>query len=210
MAVENGGKPGPEDLEKPTVGLENGSCPIVKMKSIKAGDLPFLLLRVLAICATFSAALIMALNKQTKTMVVALIGTTPITGSITAKFQQTPAFVFFVVANATACFHNMSLLLLRLYGNKLKAKVKELGLLLTISDMVMVALLSAAAAATAAMAELAKNGNKHARWNKICDRFNAFCDHGGGALIASFIGVVLLMTLNVLSTIELYKNRALS
>lgn len=57
-------------------------------------DLVILLLRVLAFLATLAATLIMALNKQTKTIVVATIGTVPIQATITAKFQHTPAFVY--------------------------------------------------------------------------------------------------------------------
>lgn len=56
-------------------------------------DWVLLSLRVLAFLATASATLVMALNKQTKSLVVATIGTTPITVTITAKFQHTPAFV---------------------------------------------------------------------------------------------------------------------
>lgn len=72
----------------------------------------------------------------------------------------------------------------------------------------MVALVSGGAAAAASMAELGKNGNSHARWNKICDKFDSYCDRGGGALIASFAGVGLLMVLNGLATVNLYKNPA--
>ena len=50
-------------------------------------------LRVVAFFATVAAAIVMALNKQTKTMVVATIGSTPIKATLTAKFQHTPAFV---------------------------------------------------------------------------------------------------------------------
>lgn len=77
-----------------------------------------------------------------------------------------------------------------------------------VDEQVMVALVSSAAAAAASMAELGKNGNSHARWNRICGRFQTFCDHTGGALIASFISVGLLMALNALSTINLYKKQA--
>lgn len=55
------------------------------------------------------------------------------------------------------------------------------------------------------MAELGKNGNSHARWNKICDKFDTFCDHGSGALIASFIGLVILLIINVKSITKLIK-----
>lgn len=50
-------------------------------------------LRIFAFMATLAAAIVMALNKETKTLVVATIGTTPIKASLTAKFQDTPAFV---------------------------------------------------------------------------------------------------------------------
>lgn len=50
-------------------------------------------LRLLAFAATLSATLVMALNKQTKTFVVATVGTTPIKATFTAKFTHTPAFV---------------------------------------------------------------------------------------------------------------------
>lgn len=50
-------------------------------------------LRAVALMATASATIVMALNKETKTMVVATIGTTSIKATLTAKFQHTPAFV---------------------------------------------------------------------------------------------------------------------
>lgn len=60
-------------------------------------------------------------------------------------------------------------------------------------------LLSAAANTAAFMAEVGKNGNKHARWDKICDRFATYCDHGAGALIAAFAGVVLMLIISAVS-----------
>ncbi|XP_077253271.1 CASP-like protein 1B2 [Tasmannia lanceolata] len=194
MALENGEK------------LEVGSCPIPKAKA----ELPswvLVVLRLLALFATVSATLVMALNKQSITMVVALVGSTPITGTLTAKFQHTPAFVFFVTANAIASFHNLLMLVLGLVRKKFD--FKGLELLATLTDMMMVALVSAAAAAASAMAELGKNGNSHAKWNKICDNFGSYCDHGAGALIASFLGVALLMSLTALSITTLYKNQAI-
>lgn len=46
-----------------------------------------LVLRGSSLFATVSATLVMALDEQTKAMVVALIGNTPITASVIAKFQ---------------------------------------------------------------------------------------------------------------------------
>lgn len=56
-------------------------------------DWILLSLRVVALLATASATLVMALNKQSKNLVVATIGTNPITATISAKFHHTPAFV---------------------------------------------------------------------------------------------------------------------
>jgi hypothetical protein len=52
-----------------------------------------LMVRVVAFLATAAATLVMALNKETKTLVVATVGNTPIKVTLTAKFQHTPAFV---------------------------------------------------------------------------------------------------------------------
>lgn len=59
----------------------------------KQKDRILLLLRLVAFFATASATIVMALNKQTNSVVVATIGNNPIKATLTAKFQHTPAFV---------------------------------------------------------------------------------------------------------------------
>ncbi|XP_043689861.1 CASP-like protein 1B2 [Telopea speciosissima] len=163
-----------------------------------------LLLRLLALFAAVSATLVMALDKETKTIVVATVGTTQVTAALTAKFQHTPAFVFFVIVNGIASFHHLVILIADLLAYKLDFNGFR-PLIITILDMGTVALVSSGLGAATAMAELGQNGNSHARWNKICDKFETFCDHGRGALIASFIGLGLLMFLNLLSMVTLFK-----
>ncbi|CAH8352959.1 unnamed protein product [Eruca vesicaria subsp. sativa] len=155
-------------------------------------------LRVLAFSATLSAAIVMGLNKETKTFVVGNVGNTPVKATFTAKFQHTPAFVFFVVANAMVSFHNMLMMAMQLFGGKIEFTGFHL-LSVAILDMLNVTLISAAANAAAFISEVGKNGNKHARWDKICDRFATYCDHGAGALIAAFAGVVLMLTISAVS-----------
>ena len=67
------------------------------------------------------------------------------------------------------------------------------------------ALVSGGANAAAFMAELGKNGNSHARWDKICDKFGTFCDRGGGALIASFTALALMLLISVISILKTSK-----
>ena len=66
-----------------------------------------------------------------------------------------------------------------------------------------VALASSGDGAATFMSELGKNGNSHARWDKICDKFEAYCSRGGIALIAAFIGIILLLIISVLSITKL-------
>ncbi|XP_024022841.1 CASP-like protein 1B2 [Morus notabilis] len=165
-------------------------------------DWTLFMLRISSFLATVSATIVMASNKETKTLVVATVGSNPITATLTAKFQQNPAFVFFVIANGLASLHNLLMIAAEFFRHKLNDKGLFL-VVIPILDMLNVALASAGDGAAAFMAELGKNGNSHARWNKICDKFGTYCEHGGGALIASFIGLGLLLVVTVLSIIKL-------
>ncbi|KAH7841675.1 hypothetical protein Vadar_032925 [Vaccinium darrowii] len=184
-----------EGGEKPEVGSNQ-----VAVKKGKGWVVP--LLRVVAFLATLAATIVMAMNKETKTIVVAVIGSTPINATLTAKFQHTPAFVFFVIANAMASFHSLLMLVVECFGNKFDFKGLRL-LLIPILDMMIVALVAAGEGGAVFMGELGRHGNSHARWNKICDKFESFCDHGAGAFIASFVGLILLMIINVISVLKL-------
>ncbi|KAG2318457.1 hypothetical protein Bca52824_011670 [Brassica carinata] len=164
-----------------------------------------LALRILAIIATLAAAIVMGLNKETKTLVVATIGTIPVKATLTAKFQDTPAFVFFVIANVMVSFHNLLMIALQIFSRKLEYKGFRL-LSVAILDMLNATLVSAAANGAVFIAELGKNGNKHAKWNKVCDRFSTYCDHGRGALIAAFSGVLLMLLVSAVSIYRLSIN----
>ncbi|GMI73177.1 CASP-like protein 1B1 [Hibiscus trionum] len=159
-------------------------------------------LRLLAFLAAAAATLVMALNKQTKTFVVATIGTTPLKLSLTAKFNHTPAFVFFVIANGLVSIHNLVMIMLDLLGGNFDYKGFRFPMV-AILDMLNVALVSGGANAAAFMAELGKNGNSHARWDKICDKFGEYCDRGGGALIASFLALAFMLLISFISILKL-------
>ncbi|KAI4372097.1 hypothetical protein MLD38_010377 [Melastoma candidum] len=163
-----------------------------------------LTLRLIAFFATASATIVMALNKERKALVVATIGSTPVEATLSAKFQDTPAFVFFVVANAMASLHNLLMMALETFGDSFDCKGMRL-IVIAILDMMTVVLASGADGAAVFMADLGKNGNTHARWNKICDKFETYCDQGGGALIASSVGLLLLLLITALSIMRLLK-----
>ncbi|XVF26316.1 hypothetical protein REPUB_Repub14bG0005800 [Reevesia pubescens] len=184
--------------------LQNGKKPIFLWSKPKS-SWAILGLRLLALLATAAATLVMVLNKQTKTFVVATIGTTPLNLTLTAKFQHTPAFVFFVIANGLVSIHNLVMIMVDLLGSKFDYKGLRFAMI-AILDMLNVALVSGGANAAAFMAELGKNGNSHARWDKICDKFGTFCDRGGGALIASFVALALMLIISAISILKLLKS----
>lgn len=80
-----------EEVEKLGNSGEAQSFP--KYKAKKREVIVTLVLRGVAFLTSAAATLLMALNKETITTVVALVGTTRVFGDVTAKFQTTPAFV---------------------------------------------------------------------------------------------------------------------
>ncbi|KAI5384629.1 CASP-like protein 1B1 [Lathyrus oleraceus] len=182
--------------------LESGSHVVRETKPNK--DWILLSIRIITFLATASATIVMALNKQTKNFVVGTIGSTPVTVPLVAKFQHTPAFIFFVVANGIVSVHNLVMIAMEILGPKFDNKGLQLALIAVLDTMAL-ALASAGDGAATSMSELGRNGNSHAKWNKICDKFETYCKRGGGALIASFIGLVFLLLVTVISINKLLK-----
>lgn len=153
------------------------------------------ILRLLAIGSTFSAAIVMGTNKQ-----MAML---PIVGALPAKYQYSPAFVFFVAANAVACAYTVLSLIFSVTGKLANSTLP--AFLLSVTDLVMVALVSAGASAAAAIAYVGYKGNSHTQWGKVCGIYDRFCHHGSGAIISSFIGLIIFVVLTAISTYSLYR-----
>ncbi|XP_076912560.1 CASP-like protein 1B2 [Bidens hawaiensis] len=161
-----------------------------------------ILLRVLALFATTAATIVMALNNESHTFGVATVGNTPVKITVTAKFQHLPANIMFVVANGVASLHSLLMLSLMCFVSQ-KYDFKGLRFItIATLDMVTIAVLSGAATAVAFMGEIARHGNSHARWNKICDNFDKLCDQASGAMLASYIGILFFMLVNLVNTFE--------
>ena len=71
---------------------------------------------------------------------------------------------------------------------------------------VALALTTAGAASATAIVYLAHNGNTSANWIAICQQFTDFCQSVSGAVVASFIAVVLFMLLVMMSALVLRKH----
>ncbi|KZV29368.1 integral membrane family protein [Dorcoceras hygrometricum] len=187
---------GSEGVERPEVG--SGHKPTLSTRA--KWVLP--LLRLLAFLATLAATLVMALNKETRKVIVATIGTTSIEATVKARFQHTPAFVFFVIVNGNASLHNLLMLVVYFIRHKFGLK-RHAPRAIAILDLLNVALVSGGETAAVFMGQLGRDGNSHARWNKICDKVESFCDRGRAAMIASLAGLLLMIIITIISIIRL-------
>lgn len=64
-------------------------------------------------------------------------------------------------------------------------------------------LATASGASAAAIVYLAHNGNQDSNWLAICNQFEDFCSQTSGAVVSSFVAVVFLLLLIVMSSLIL-------
>ncbi|WVZ95597.1 hypothetical protein U9M48_041337 [Paspalum notatum var. saurae] len=111
-----------------------------------------------------------------------------------ARFDDFPAFTFFLVANAVAAGYLVLSLPLSA-ACVLRPKKGGARLLLLLCDTVVMALLAAAGAAAAAVVYVAHSGNLRASWTPICMQFHGFCQRTSGAVVAAFLAVLVFIVL---------------
>ncbi|XP_057744130.1 casparian strip membrane protein 2-like [Arachis stenosperma] len=78
-------------------------------------------------------------------------------------------------------------------------------LFLIILDSVFLVLATAGAASAASVVYLAHNGNQSSNWLAICNQYSDFCNQTSGAVVSSFIVVVIFMFLIVMSSLAIAK-----
>nr|P0DI32.1 RecName: Full=Casparian strip membrane protein 1; Short=TkCASP1 [Taraxacum kok-saghyz] len=152
-------------------------------------------LRIAGIAAALGAVIAMGSTDQTLPFFTQFF-------QFKAEFDDLPVFTFFVIANAiTAAYLALSIPISIVCI--IRPHLVGPRVLLTFLDTVMVGLTTAAAGGAASIVYLAHNGNSDANWPAICQQFNDFCQEVSGAVVASFITVVVLMFLIVLSAFSL-------
>ncbi|KAF3444131.1 hypothetical protein FNV43_RR13821 [Rhamnella rubrinervis] len=148
----------------------------------KTTRLCMIMLRLMAFGATLSAAIVMATSHEKASF---------LTLSFEAKYSHSPAFKYFVIANAIVSVY--SFLVLFLPSESL------LWRLVVVLDMVFSMLLTSSVSAALAVALVGKDGNSYAGWLPICGQVPKYCDQVKGALIVGFIGLILYILLLLLS-----------
>ncbi|XP_030481285.2 CASP-like protein 1C2 [Cannabis sativa] len=107
--------------------------------------------------------------------------------TFTAKYNNTPAFVYFMIVEAIAGLYSLITLIL--------STKNWFGRIVIILDVVMTVLLASSISAALAIGDVGKKGNDDAGWLPICGQVPKFCDHVTGALIAGVASAILYFTI---------------
>ncbi|PNY04412.1 CASP-like protein vit_07s0104g01350-like protein [Trifolium pratense] len=174
---------------------------VVEMRTIWKSSVYDVLLRVLAFLLTLTATIIVGVDKETK-----IISYSELQFKVTAKWEYMSAIVFFLVSNAIGCSYAAISMVIstiaRTNGNKTTL------LIITVLDLIIMALLFSANGAGAAVGVLGQKGNSHVQWMKVCNIFDAYCRHTTVALVLSIIGSSIFLLIVVHSVFKLHYYRS--
>ncbi|KAG6435477.1 hypothetical protein SASPL_100351 [Salvia splendens] len=160
-------------------------------------------LRFLVFASGLAAVLVMVTSKETQ--VVGQIPIPPFLVRRTAKFNHSPAFVFFVAALSVAGLYGLFTTLISLFALSKPGSHTRLISHFIIFDVLLLGITAAATGAAGGVAYIGLKGNKHVQWNKICHVYSDFCKHIGGSVAVSLFGSVVLALLILLSVRSLSK-----
>ncbi|KAM7271931.1 hypothetical protein ACFE04_031145 [Oxalis oulophora] len=122
--------------------------------------------------------------------------------SVNVLFDGSELYPLFVVANGIVSGYVILSLPLSII-NIVRSRAQISRVLLLVLDTVMLAFLTAAASAAAAIVYLAHKGNKRTNWFATCQQLNSFCERISGSLIGSFGAIFIFILLILLSGLAL-------
>ncbi|KAF3961783.1 hypothetical protein CMV_013624 [Castanea mollissima] len=154
-------------------------------------------LRVLLFASALTAVVVIVTSNQTKFI--------PALGFREAKFKHSPAFVYFVVALSVAGLYSIITTLASLsviWKPHLSAKFL---LHFAFWDVLILGLVASATGTAGGVAYIGLKGNDHVMWNKICNKYDKFCQHLAGSLAVSLFASIVLVLLVWLSVYSLHR-----
>ncbi|KAM7262900.1 hypothetical protein ACFE04_000583 [Oxalis oulophora] len=155
-------------------------------------------LRVCAMIPAIAAAAVMGTSGETLPFFTQFF-------QFQASYDDLPTFQFFVIAMALVSGYLLLTLPFSIV-TIIRPHAAAVHLLLLVLDSVVLTLSTAAGSAAAAIVYLAHNGNANTNWLAICQQFGDFCQNVSGAVVASFVAVVILIFLVLLSGLALRKH----
>ncbi|KAK4769321.1 hypothetical protein SAY86_027471 [Trapa natans] len=135
-----------------------------------------LVLRVLALAATLTAAIIMGTSKESANFYAL---------SFEVNYNDTPAFKYFVIVNAVVSVYSFLALFV--------PSKSSFWRLIVALDLLVTLMLTSCISAALAIAQVGKNGNSITRWLPICNQVPDYCDRVTIALAAGFAAAILYL-----------------
>ncbi|PWA90877.1 CASP-like protein [Artemisia annua] len=159
-------------------------------------------LRVLLFATALVAIIVMATSKQTKVITLLPGMTVP----VVAKFDQSPAFIYFVAALSVACLYSIITVVLSILASMKKGgDTSNLHFYFMMFDVLLLGIVASATSAAGGVAYIGLKGNSHTGWAKICNVYGSFCFHVAASIVLSLISSITLLLLVWLSIYVLFK-----
>ncbi|KAJ9700108.1 hypothetical protein PVL29_005778 [Vitis rotundifolia] len=158
-------------------------------------------LRILLLLSTVAAVVVMVTGVETKLVSVPGV---PVLVPNKAKFQNSPALIYFVAAlSVVGLYSIISTLGSFLLIAKPSCSTKAI-LHLAIWDVLMLGLAASATGTAGGVAYIGLKGNSHVGWTKVCNVYGKFCRHVGSSVAVALFASILLVLLIWLSLYTLY------
>ncbi|KAL8195761.1 hypothetical protein R6Q57_025514 [Mikania cordata] len=162
-------------------------------------------LRVLLFATALVAVIVMVTSKQTKLIPVAPGLAVP----VAAKFNHSPAFIYFVAALSVACLYGIITCFLSVLALMKPGGVStKLQFHFVMFDALLLGIVAAATGTAGGVAYIGLKGNSHSGWNKICNTYGSYCFHFASSILLSLISSITLLLLVWLSLYVLSKKIA--
>ncbi|KAK2454704.1 hypothetical protein P8452_02085 [Trifolium repens] len=153
------------------------------------------ILRLGAVAAALGAAATMGMSDQTLPFFTQFF-------QFEASYDSFTTFQFFVISMALVAGYLVLSLPFSIVAI-VRPHATGPRLFLIILDTVFLTLATSSGASAASIVYLAHNGNQDTNWLAICNQFGDFCAQTSGAVVSSFVTVVILVVLIVMSALAL-------
>ncbi|CAA2968859.1 CASP 1 [Olea europaea subsp. europaea] len=158
-------------------------------------------LRFLLFASALAAVLVMVTSKQTEIVPIPIY---PFQAPASAKFNHSPAFIYFVAALSAVGFYSIISGLFSLFALLRPGSFPKVVSHFLIFDLFL-GVVAAATGTAGGVAYIGLKGNSHTGWRKICNIYDEFCRHIGASIAVSLVASILLALLVLFSISSLSK-----
>ncbi|CAI9777396.1 unnamed protein product [Fraxinus pennsylvanica] len=168
--------------------IELGSGSTPKTSASRGASILDFILRIVAVIGTLGSAIAMGTTNETLPFLTQFI-------RFRAKYDDLPMFTFFVVANSIVSVYLLLSLALSIF-HIIRSKAQVSRIVLIFFDTGMLALLTAAASAAAAIVYLAHKGNTKANWDSFVHSLDLafFCNSLSALMSAVGTGLFYMVS----------------